>query len=413
MDRMHSSLARQLPLGGIVLALLLAGCSDSGPSITPPPPVTPPDTATPPPPPVVNGRQLFDEERFGGNSRTCLTCHSRENGTITVQDAARRFATNRQDELFLHDALDADGEGLRRFLSHATIAVEIELPPYVTLADEPGRRSIIVNRGIATTLNAPAFDGRGSVALMLDLRDSDLQKQALGAIRGHAQSTVTPTAAQLTALATFQQTDARFFSSPELRAFAAGGAPPQLPDALTESEARGRLFFIDTPMLPGSKPGSCAMCHSGPGLNQLSQFGAAAIPGALGATGAKFGTVFVAETNALDNPTYRFQVSGPGGVRTVIMADPGIMLTERTSSAQLMAFTPNGHRADFAGFFKTPTLWAIRHTPPYFHDNSAKTLREVVDHYADVFFVREQVAGGFITLSEQDRRDIVAFLERF
>jgi hypothetical protein len=409
---MPAPLTRRLTLIGL-FALLLAGCSDAGPGITPPPPPPPPPDTPAPPPPAANGQQLFDEETFGGNRRTCLTCHGRENGTITVQDAARRFATNPQDELFLHDALDPDGAGLRRFLAHATIVVEIELPSYVTLADDPGRRTIIVNRGIATTLNVPAFDGRGSVALMLDLRDSDLQKQALGAIRGHAQGTVTPTPAQLAALATFQQTDARFFSSPALRAFAEGGAPPQLPEALTESEARGRLFFIDTPMSSGTKPGACAMCHSGPALNQISQFGAAAIPGAQGATGAKFGTVFVAETNALENPTYRFQVSGPGGVRTVIMADPGIMLTERTTSPQLMAFTPNNHRADFAGFFKTPTLWGVRHTPPYFHDNSAKTLREVVDHYADVFFVRERIAGGFITLSEQDRRDIVAFLERF
>jgi cytochrome c peroxidase len=49
---------------------------------------------------------------------------------------------------------------------------------------------------------------------------------------------------------------------------------------------------------------------------------------------------------------------------------------------------------------------------PYFHDNSAKTLREVVDHYADVFFKEELIAGGIINLTEQDRQDIVAFLGR-
>jgi hypothetical protein len=386
-----------------------AGCSDGGSVLTPPPPPPPP-----PPPVAANGQQLFDSETFGGNRRTCLTCHTKESGTITIEDVARRLAADPNDELFLHDALDNGTAGTSRFAAHATIRVEIQLPPWATLAGNPGQRSIIVHRGIPTTLNAPALDGRGIVALMADLRDATLEMQALGAIRGHALSTVEPTQAQLVALARFQQTDARFFSSAALRAFADGGPAPELPAANNESETRGRLFFVDAAMTAGSKPGACAMCHSGPALNELNQFGAAAIPGAAGARGAKFGTAHVAETNTLGNPTFTFLVDGPGGVRTVTIADPGIMLTARSASQQLEAFTPaNVHRAEFAGFFKTPSLWAVSRTAPYFHDNSAKTLRQVVDHYADVFFVRERIAGGFIVLTEQDRQDIVAFLQRF
>jgi len=371
----------------------------------------PPDPPPPPPSriPMAEAERLFDLETFGGNGRTCVTCHMREHGTITVDDVAQRLAADPNDPLFRHDGLDDGVDGVRRIVAHATIRVEIPLPPYVRLANDPGRRSVVVNRGVPTTMNAPALDGSGRVALMLDLRDPSLQEQARGAIRGHAQAAVEPTDQQLDGLAEFQQTDARFFSSPAL---SSGGNPP-LPEGNNESESRGRLFFIDAPMTPGSKAGACAICHSGPNLNEVSAAGAAAIPGAQVATGAKFGNVRVAETNAIGNLAFTFLVDGFGGTRTVVLADPGIMLTERASSEQMTAFIPaNVHPADFAGFFKTPSLWGIARTPPYFHDNSAKTLRAVVDHYADVFFPSELIAGGTIILTEQDRQDIVAFLGR-
>jgi hypothetical protein len=408
-SRRRESRSHRAALLRFALLGMVAACSDSAPGTSPPPP--------PPPPPAIDlaeGERLFDLEVFGGNGRTCVTCHTRENGTITLEDVARRLAANPNDELFLHHGLDDGVTGTSRIAAHATIRVELELPPYVTLADNPAQRTIVVNRGVPTTLNAPALDGRGLAALMLDLRDVDLQKQALGAIRGHAQSTVDPTRQQLDNLVAFQQQDARFFSSAALRAFATGGGPlPELPQGRTESESRGRLFFVDASMTPGSKEGACAMCHSGPNLNEISQFGAAAIPDAQGIAGAKFWTVLVAETNANRNPTFAFEVAGPGGVRRVTISDPGIMLTERGASSQLTAFTPfDLHPAELAGFFKTPSLWGIRHTAPYFHDNSAKTLRQVVDHYANVFFERETIAGGKIIPTEQDRQDIVAFLER-
>ena len=56
--------------------------------------------------------------------------------------------------------------------------------------------------------------------------------------------------------------------------------------------------------------------------------------------------------------------------------------------------------------FKTPSLWGIRHTAPYFHDNSAKSLEEVAEQYTFFF---ENFLG--ITLTKQDEADIVAFLK--
>jgi hypothetical protein len=358
----------------------------------------------------VVGRQLFDRETFGGNGRTCVTCHMVGNGTITVEAVAERLAADPGDPLFLHDGLDDGVAGTSRIASHATIRVELQLPPNVTLATNPSQRTIVVNRGVPTTMNAPALDAGPLAALMYDLRDADLQQQALGAIRGHALNTVEPTQEQLDAIALFQQTDMRFFSSNELRAFALGGPPPTLPEGRSPAEKRGRLFFIDTPSAPGQKQGACAFCHSGPMLNAANQF---AFPDFRSPPGAKFNTARVAETNSLGNPTFTFLVDdGFGNVRVVTTSDPGILLTSpRTPHLSALMPPPFAvHPANFTGFFKTPSLWGVRKTAPYFHDNSAKTLRELVDHYGDVFFQFFTIGGQFITLTEQDREDIVAFL---
>src|SRR6476660_3739909 len=43
------------------------------------------------------GRRLFERETFGGNGRTCLTCHSSKTGTVSPKDAQARFLANPHD----------------------------------------------------------------------------------------------------------------------------------------------------------------------------------------------------------------------------------------------------------------------------------------------------------------------------
>jgi hypothetical protein len=255
--------------------------------------------------------RLFDHETFGGNGRTCVTCHMPATGTITLQAVAGRLAASPNDPLFRHDALDNGVSGTSRITTHGTIRVELELPPNIRLSGNPDRRRIIVNRGVPSTMNAPALDGKGTLgALMLDLRHPDLLDQALAAIQGHAQATVEPTFDQLAAIAEFQQRDPRFFSSEALYRFANGGPAPSLPTALNESESRGAVFFQN--VFPSGRAGECALCHSGPGLNEVNQFG----PQTVGLPqGAKFGN------------------SGwPSGTRQEIRCSPSAWTTARATS---------------------------------------------------------------------------------
>ena len=57
---------------------------------------------------------------------------------------------------------------------------------------------------------------------------------------------------------------------------------------------------------------------------------------------------------------------------------------------------------------KIPQLRGIQDTGPYFHDNSAKTLEDVMAHYTKFFAI---VTGGGLILTPQDEADVVAFMK--
>jgi cytochrome c peroxidase len=65
------------------------------------------------------------------------------------------------------------------------------------------------------------------------------------------------------------------------------------------------------------------------------------------------------------------------------------------------------------GAFKTPTLRDIEHTGPYFHNGTAVTLMDVVDHYARGGDDRSNVSKDVRTLDldQQDKLDLVAFMK--
>ena len=340
-------------------------------------------------------RRLFTTETFGGNGRTCRTCHSSNTGTISPLDAQRRYRRNPSDPLFLFDGSDdGQGHGVDRMLTDATILVEIPLPANVSVGDDPRARSVVLRRGTPTTLNTPALDP----VLMLDGRDSNLATQALHAIQAHTQTTTTPTQADLLGIAQFERTES-FFSSFKLLAYSQGGPPPSLPAGRTASEKRGRLFFVDTPFFPGERAGACALCHSGPMLNQTDSFFVTATFGLVPA-GTRFQSVGVSELNEAGNPVHQFNWQNPDGTRTVVWSpDPGrALITGRIDQP--------GPASDLNSF-KIPSLWGVKNTAPYFHDNSAKTLEDVAAHYARFFLTLPDP----VVLTEQDQADIVAYLK--
>ena len=170
------------------------------------------------------GRRLFDEETFHGNGRTCLTCHSARTGTFSPEDAQKRLAANPGDPLFVGDGLDDGVVGTSRITEHATVRIDIPLPPRVNLANDPAATRVTLIRGTPTTRNTPSLQP----LFMYDGRDLTLEAQALGAVHAHARPAFEPTPLQLELIAEFQRTSPRFFSSLPLFLFARGGPAPGL-----------------------------------------------------------------------------------------------------------------------------------------------------------------------------------------
>jgi cytochrome c peroxidase len=351
----------------------------------------------------LDGKRLFERETFGGNGRTCSTCHTSETGTISPREAQKRFKTNRRDPLFLHDGSDdGRGNGASRMLRDATVLVEIPLPPNVSLADDPAARSIVVRRGIPSTLNTPALDR----VLMLDGRQPDLEAQATSAISGHAQGKRPPTDAEIRGITEFEATDDAFFSSPALRAFARGGPAPELPQGRTDAEKRGRRFFEDVADLADFRHGACAACHSGPMLNETNELLSivAKVP-----VHTRFQSVRVSELNEAHNPVHEFVFTNPDNTTTRLTSpDPG--------RALITGVGKESGLFDQVNAFKSPTLWGASKTAPYFHDNSARTLEDLVAHYNKFFEVASDVDGAgpkppLIVLTPEDQADIVAYMK--
>lgn len=356
----------------------------------------------------IEGRRLFSEETFGGNGRTCETCHSAKTGTFAPRDVLRRLVADPDDPLFVHDGLDDGVSGVSRILAHATVRITLPLPPNIRLKNNPDATEVTFNRGTPTVKNTPALDPK----LMYDLRNDSLQEQALGAVHGHVQNTIEPTPLELDLIAEFQQTAARFFSDLRLYRFAFTGEPPTLPQGRTESERRGRVFFVDAPFAPPAKAGVCALCHSGPMLNEANVFSTPVFGNPPGARGFSVG---VSERNVIGNPLYTFVIEDTlGPPIEVTTPDLGILITDNDRLVANGDLPPDPvlaqfgiRRAFFANVFKTPTLWGIEETAPYFHDNSANDFDEMLEQY-DFFFAT--FLGGAVQLTPQDKEDIKAFL---
>jgi cytochrome c peroxidase len=135
-------------------------------------------------------------------------------------------------------------------------------------------------------------------------------------------------------------------------------------------------------------------------LNQTNSSFATATFGLVPA-GSRFQSVGVSEFNEAANPVHQFNWTNPDGTQTVVWSpDPGrALITGRIDQP--------GPASDLNSF-KIPSLWGVKNTAPYFHDNSAKTLEDVAAHYARFFLT---LPPPVTVLTPQDEADIVAYLK--
>jgi cytochrome c peroxidase len=259
--------------------------------------------------------------------------------------------------------------------------------PETDEAGRPIKRQVTLFRGTGNTINTAPLDE----ALMLDGRFDNLEDQARGAVHAHYDNMEEPTDKDLQRLAQFQHTR-QFFSSDELYEFDNGGPAPVLPPGNTPEEIRGRTFFEEKAL--------CGRCHSGPMLNRRSPFNASG-------PGGRFDQVQVnaRDMTVLDEPV------APRFWR-VLNAQGRFVLRNYHDAGHML----QSGRINHFGQFRIPSLWNVKNTAPYFHNNSAANLDVLLRHYQEFFekhhpFLRVGVKPGPADLLDDDElAAIKAFL---
>src|SRR6266498_2534122 len=348
---------------------------------------------------VARGRAAFNDRnlnQLGGNGRSCADCHMPADGfQLSPASARARF-----DALQAKREYDKNAVDFSNLVENGLIRITMPLPLNVKLIDPAtgqttDETSVDLWRAVMPVPNVAITGPDGVLPIwppgaprppimgqdpngpnrqggyQHDARFGTLQEQARGALFAHAQVSVEPPQRMLDDLAAFQQT---LFSSPGVEQLAAAilSGSPNFPDPdpeLNELEQQGKNIFNR----------ACATCHGSTlhpststpetTLGPITRYhpirtacprpptdGFAPCPARL-------------ERNAR---TYRITLAD-GSFQFVTTSDPGRMLL-------------TGQPAD-VGIMDVTQLHGIGKTAPYFHNNSAATLEEVLDHY-DAFFRR-------------------------
>jgi cytochrome c peroxidase len=428
-----------------------------------------------------NGEELFETPFAGTNGRSCATCHVREDHTgLTPDHVARVFAENPGDPLF--NSIDADDPTAAvptyDHLKKGLVRVVIELPDNMDLLDVAGNVVTPDDRTVSVWRAVPGVENSAITApYQYDGRKGTLQQQAQGAISAHSQGGVVANE-DLDAIAKFQE---ELFSSNRAKKVAKKldkGIPaedirrPELDmDELTPAQARGRDVYDI----------ACEACHGGaknlqvvnrtihdlafvtlkPDGNVLFDSTVRPVPlsqphneflnvgfANLTYLGQIYGDLFGPRFNAtVALPRYRYRFYTDGTRHTVKVDLPPVPQTVSGDPHDLRAlldengaplvgpnFLPQefstdpgraaitGDPADFEAF-DVPQLRGIASTAPYFHDNSALTLRDAVDLYSRFilpFFVPLNLpatlppeAGSFFpeSLTPDQKSDLLEFLQ--
>lgn len=348
------------------------------------------------------GRAFFkgDFPNVHSNGRSCATCHVPEQAfQLTPGNVEARFQAlqtrrltdpSADDPLFRSVDANDGGEDFTNLRKHALVRVFIPLPTdangqkLMWPQDDPEATVVSVWRATPTILNT-AFTG----PYQLDARFNTLQEQALGALINHGEITTAPATRFLNDVAAFEVTQ---FSSPSVEllslALAAGETPPPTDPPLNALEQEGKAIFIH----------HCVSCHGGP-TQTVPRAGLG--PNIRNIKISKPVPAFAADLPFKPSPLPpRNWVFRTGTTTTVRPStDPGQALQ-------------TGNIAHL-NFFDINTLYGISKTAPYFHDNSAATLEEVLLHYQLDFISARRVAPiPPDLLKDEEIAPLVAYLKK-
>jgi cytochrome c peroxidase len=351
---------------------------------------------------------FFDRSPDGqGNGRSCNDCHMvTDHFQLSPSDAerrfqfrqlVRRFVPNFDDPLFR--PIDADdfrtnadnASDFSNLRQNGLIRITFPLPANIKLIDPatnaPSAEDLVDVWRMVPTVNDVKLTGpdgqnptwpRGpnpTGGYQLDGRITTLQLQALGALTNHAQVRFPPPPEFLDDLNSFQRV---LFTNNRVRALAdaidQGVTPLPDPDPpLSALEQQGKVVFTR----------ACAQCHGGPRQST---------PQVPVIRFHDISTQCPRPVDTVTPPRWVFAPCPPRlarNARTYEITLANGTPVRRTSSdpgrALLTGFVGGPAATDDWNKFDINGLRGISKTAPYFHNNSAATLEDVVDHYIEFF----------------------------
>ncbi|MGH7163142.1 MAG: hypothetical protein ACREID_06640 [Planctomycetota bacterium] len=307
-------------------AALLVSSAALATCVSTPPPLDPQEAL------VARGREIFFSETFGGNGRTCGTCHPEENN-LTLDPAF--IATLRPDDpLFVAEFVPALKENFEKPEMMRKFGLILEnLDGFADLSGKFVLRGIPHTLALRRSVESPGgprtgWSGDGAPG------DGSLRSFAVGAVIQHFPKTLGRVAGVDFRLPTDEELDA-------LEAFMLSLGRQEdlaLPLRLRgDVPRRGQEIFLDDAL------GKCNRCHANAGAN--ANFGGGDLGNANFNTGVE---------NLPDQP-----------------AD----LTGRPNPPDDGLGTPGD------GTFNTPPLVEAADSGPFFHNNSIETIEGAVAFY--------------------------------
>lgn len=359
--------------------------------------------------PSVHGRKLFFDgiPDNAGNGRVCSTCHVQEHafaltpayveGRYQVLQNRRLEDPSADDPLFRSIDANDGAQDFTNLREHAIIKVVIKLPTdadgnkLMWPLDDPNATEVAVWRSVPSVLNTAM-----TAPYQLDGRFPTLQVQADAAFRAHSQVAQAPSLSVLDDIAAFEKTQFSSNAAANLsEELAAGSAISPTDPPLNALETEGKADFVH----------DCAQCHGGPTMTKMS----AIMPdAAFDVFVSKPVPPFMSDLPFNPSPVaprlWAFRVAG-GDPQVRPSTDPGRALTTGD--------------INHLNHFDVPTLFGISKTAPYFHDNSAATLEEVVRHYQLGALGLRRVIPDFVpypirpdVIPDSHIAPIVAYLKR-
>jgi cytochrome c peroxidase len=367
---MKRTLIALLVVSGLAATFALAADAGAKPPLGLPPLAVPADNPQTPEK-IALGDKLFHDKRFSATGQvSCATCH----------DKAKAFTDS---PLRTSEGIKKGGKALTGTRNAPTVLNAA----YFDAQFWDGRSPTLEDQSQHPFVNPVEMGLKDHQPILKIVRSDPEYVKAFETVFGKKGPQVTMKEVQQ-AIAAFERTQIAG-NSPFDRYFYGGDSA-----ALTDAQKRGFDLYVNK--------GRCVSCHVVEQTQALF-------------TDNRFHNVGVG-INDIQKDVPDLAGAFLQAKATLAEVDVKVLSDKRTSELGRFAIS-----RDFEGLgaFKTPTLRNVAVTPPYMHDGSLATLKDVIVHYNNGGVTKEGdpvndfLSGGIrpLSLTDQEVDDLVSFME--